>query len=198
MQSRICAWHATRFCIILNTMKHILLYIIGAVVILIVGFYALNNFIYSEKQGDSAGQPSYKDIAYVIEGEEVQLIDGNAQTAAATGTAQIVTTFAGNEAEGDLNEDGISDVAFLLTQDRGGSGTFYYVVAALKTDTGYQGTSAGFIGDRIDIESVESEGGIIRVNFLRPETGASTSTENARSVFKQFVVVNNELVSYTN
>lgn len=179
-------------------MKHILLYIIGAVVILIVGFYALNNFIYSEKQGDSAGQPSYKDIAYVIEGEEVQLIDGNAQTAAATGTAQIVTTFAGNEAEGDLNEDGISDVAFLLTQDRGGSGTFYYVVAALKTDTGYQGTSAGFIGDRIDIESVESEGGIIRVNFLRPETGASTSTENARSVFKQFVVVNNELVSYTN
>ena len=179
-------------------MKHILLYIIGVVVVLIVGFYALNNFIYTEKQGDSAGQPSYKDISYVIEGQEVQLSEGNAQTTAATGTAQIVTTFAGNEAEGDLNEDGISDVAFLLTQDHGGSGTFYYVVAALKTDTGYQGTSAGFIGDRIDIESVESNAGVIRVSFFRPETGAATTTEDARSVFKQFVVVNNELVPYTN
>jgi hypothetical protein len=32
-----------------------------------------------------------------------------------------------SEAKGDLNGDGQEDIAFLLTSDRGGSGTFYYV-----------------------------------------------------------------------
>jgi len=42
----------------------------------------------------------------------------------------------GNEATGDLNGDGQADKAFLVTQDPGGSGTFYYVIAALKTAAG--------------------------------------------------------------
>jgi hypothetical protein len=178
-------------------MKHVLLYVGGAVVVLVGGFFILNNFIYTEKQGDTLGQDGYKDIAYTIEGQEILLVNGSAETPSATGTAQIVTTYVGNEAEGDLNEDGVSDIAFILTQDHGGSGTFYYVVAALKTDTGYEGTTAGSIGDRITPESVTVQGGVITVQYARPLPGSPITSTETQNVSKQFVVVDGALVSPT-
>ena len=76
----------------------------------------------------------YKNATYTIEGQPVTLVDGYAEVPAAPGSAsKTVTQYFGNEAVGDLNGDGVPDVAFLLTQNGGGSGTFYYVVAALKT-----------------------------------------------------------------
>ena len=49
----------------------------------------------------------------------------------------------------DLNDDGREDVVFLLTQQRGGSGTFFYAVAALNTKAGYLGSDGYLLGDRI-------------------------------------------------
>ena len=64
-----------------------------------------------------------------------------------------MTTYFGNEVELDLNGDGQPDVAFLLTQSGGGSGTFFYAAVALTTADGYQGTNAIFLGDRIAPQS---------------------------------------------
>lgn len=55
----------------------------------------------------------------------------------------------------DLDGDGRDDVVFLLTQERGGSGTFFYAVAALDTDSGYVGSDGYFLGDRIAPQSTE-------------------------------------------
>ena len=49
----------------------------------------------------------------------------------------------------DLNNDGLEDVVFLLTQETGGSGTFFYAVAALNTPAGYVGSDGYLLGDRI-------------------------------------------------
>ena len=38
---------------------------------------------------------------------------------------------------------------FLLVQQRGGSGTFFYAVAALNTEAGYLGSDGYLLGDRI-------------------------------------------------
>lgn len=68
-------------------------------------------------------------------------------------TDDSITTYFGNEASGDLDGDGKADIAYLITQEGGGSGLFYYAVVALKTDTGYKLTNLFFIGDRIAPQS---------------------------------------------
>lgn len=113
----------------------------------------------------------YKNATYRIEGQSVTLINGRAE--AATSSAMKVTQYFGNEATGDLNGDGISDIAFLLTQNAGGSGTFYYVVAALKTLDGYQGTDAVLLGDRIAPQSTEIKNGLLIVNYADRVLGES-------------------------
>jgi len=95
----------------------------------------------------------YQDATYSIDGMSVTLAD------------ETVRMF-GNEAIGDINGDGTSDVVFLFTQDDGGSGTFFYVVAALKSDKGYLGTNAVFLGDRIAPQTTEIHDGDIVVNYV--------------------------------
>lgn len=91
-----------------------------------------------------------QNATYQIEGQPVTLVDGVATTAAAPGAAsQMVTKYFGNAVALDLNSDGQPDDAMLLVQERGGSGTFFYVAALLHAANGEQGTNAILLGDRI-------------------------------------------------
>jgi hypothetical protein len=126
-----------------------------------------------------AGQ-SYKDATYLIEGNPVTLANG-----LSTGTPAGTVRYFGNDAEGDLNGDGIPDVAFLLTTDGGGSGTFYYVAAALGTKTGYTGTNAVFVGDRIAPQTTEIKDGQITVNYAdrAPEEPMTAQPSVGKSMY---------------
>ncbi|KND51433.1 MAG: hypothetical protein ABA06_03960 [Parcubacteria bacterium C7867-001] len=129
-------------------MKKILVGILLLAVILVAAFYAFNSYIYNEKQAPVAKE--YTDAAYRIDGVSVQLTDGFAEVEAAPGSASKITTrYFGNEYRTDVNEDGREDVVFLLTQETGGSGVFFYVVAALNTERGYIGSDGYLLGDRI-------------------------------------------------
>ena len=110
----------------------------------------------------------YKNISYSIEGQPITLIDGKAETSAVPGSSsKYVTQYFGNEAKGDLNGDGVSDLTFILTQFTGGSGMFYYVVAALQnTDGSYMGSNGVMLGDRIAPQSTEIKNGEIVVNYV--------------------------------
>lgn len=120
----------------------------------------------------------YENISYTIEGQPITLVNGKAETASAPGGAtKIITQYFGNETTGDLNGDGVSDVAFLLTQDMGGSGTFYYVVAAIKTAIGYTGTSAVLLGDRIAPQTTEIKNGQLIVNYADRNSGESMTAQ---------------------
>mgnify|MGYP003393131428 CR=1 FL=1 len=116
---------------------------------------------------------NYKDATYVIENREIKLTGGKSEIEVAPDSAsKIVTQYFGNEAKGDLNGDGTKDVVFLLTQQGGGSGTFYYVAAALKEGEGYKGTNALLIGDRVAPQTTEIRGNQIIVNYAGPAPGA--------------------------
>ena len=69
--------------------------------------------------------------------------------------SKIVTRYFGNELRTDLDGDGDEDVAFVITQETGGSGTFYYAVAALTTDDGCLGSDGYLLGDRIALQSTD-------------------------------------------
>ena len=107
----------------------------------------------SENQAQAqAADPGtdYRNAEYVIEGQRIRLTDGIAEADASPGSAsRVVTRYFGNELTTDLNDDGHEDVVFLLTQQRGGSGTFFYAVAALNTEAGYLGSDGYLLGDRI-------------------------------------------------
>lgn len=133
-------------------MKKVIILIAGVIVLAVGGFYAFNAYIYNEKQAPATA--NYKDAEYMIDGQKIQLTNGVSEVEAAPGSAsKIITKYFGNELKTDLDGDGREDVAFLLTQETGGSGTFYYAVAALNTDRGYVGSDAYFLGDRIAPQS---------------------------------------------
>lgn len=125
----------------------------------------------------SIGSP--KNATYTIEGVPVTLINGTAETPAATGSAEIIATnYFGNEVAYDFNNDGQLDTAFILTQSTGGTGVFYYVVAALSFPDGYHG-SAGFrLGDRIApqgtrLSTEQGRVGVIEVTYADRAPGES-------------------------
>ena len=105
----------------------------------------------NQPQGQAAVPGTeYRNAEYVIESQRIKLVDGLAETDPSPGSAsRIITRYFGNELKTDLNGDGREDVVFLLTQQRGGSGTFFYAVAALRTAAGYLGSDGYPLGDRI-------------------------------------------------
>jgi len=136
----------------------------------------------------------YKSTLYQIDGVSVQLVDGQAETLIPGSSLTTYTTYFGNEAKGDLNGDGLDDVAFLLTQDGGGTGTFFYVVAALKTATGYKGTNALLLGDRIAPQTTRIDAGVITVTFATRAADEPFSTRPSVGVSQQFVIKDGVLV----
>jgi len=137
---------------------------------------------------------AYKNATYEIEGEQVQLKDGEAVTGIAPGSAsQTLTRYFGLEAVGDLNGDGIPDVGFLLTQTSGGSGTFYYVAAAVKTANGYRGTNAILIGDRIAPQATEIGDGVIAVHYADRKPNEPMTAQPSAGVSRRYHIADGVL-----
>ncbi len=132
---------------------------------------------------------AYTNATFEIDGRPVTLVNGAAEEEAAPGSAtKILTKVLGSAATGDLNGDGQDDAAFFLTQESGGSGTFFYVVAALQTGTGYQGTNAVFLGDRILAQATEIGNGKVIVNYADRKPGEPFSAQPSVDVTKSFEV----------
>ena len=126
---------------------------VGVAAALVGGFFAFNAYIYEEKQDTVAD--THTNAEYVIEGNRVKLENGVNEMASAPGSAsKTITRYFGNELRTDLNGDGREDIVFLITQEQGGSGTFFYAVAALNTERGYVGSDGYFLGDRVAPQSV--------------------------------------------
>jgi heat shock protein HslJ len=134
----------------------------------------------------AAARPDHKNIAYSIGGQTVRLVDGAAEAPAAPGSAaKIVTRYFGNEIRGDLNSDGRQDVAFVLTQETGGSGTFFYAVVALDLPSGLVGSQGLLIGDRIAPQSTQLRpDGVVVVNYAdhAPDESFSTPPSVAKTM----------------
>ncbi|MBW1939638.1 MAG: hypothetical protein JRI67_12950, partial [Deltaproteobacteria bacterium] len=80
--------------------------------------------------------------AYAIEGQEISLRNGYSEIALGPASAaKIRTPVFGKSVRDDLDGDGDEDAALILVYDPGGSGTFYYLAAAVNLDGLYRGTS---------------------------------------------------------
>ncbi len=152
----------------------ILGYGVAVLVLLVGGFYAFNNYIYTEKQGDLASD--YQKLTISLSGQPLMLGEGG-------------TKYFGNVTKGDLNKDGIVDLAFLITHEPGGSGTFFYLVGAIQTlDGKYRGTEAMLIGDRIAPQTTEFRDGLVLVNYAdrKPGEPFTTAPSVAKSLYLKY------------
>jgi len=134
----------------------------------VLGFFVLNSSPSGsgEKNADVSLVADYKNGWYTVAGTSVHLVNGVSKIPAAPGSTSMITTqYFGNEVVADIDKDGDDDVAFIMTQDGGGSGIFFYLVGAIKEENGYRGTQAVLIGDRIAPQTTEFRDGLVIVNY---------------------------------
>lgn len=159
------------------TSKNKILLISGLLLVaLIIGARLLS----ATNPGDT---PGYKNATYLIGGQSITLDEGTSEIEVAPDSASKITTrYFGNELITDLNNDGRVDVVFILTQEAGASGTFFYVVAALNTEDGYIGSEGYILGDRIAPQTTElsqdpNHKNVIIVNYADRAPGEPMTTE---------------------
>jgi hypothetical protein len=79
---------------------------------------------------------------------------------------QTIKKYFGEEIKGDLNNDTIADIAFLIKRNEGDEREdMYYLSASLKINDGYEGLNLLYIGEKVIIEKLEIENGIITVSY---------------------------------
>jgi hypothetical protein len=170
--------------------KNLIVLIVFLVLVVIATLFFSRN-----KSQVYAPTADFKNATYEIEGNKITLRKGFAQTEVSPDSvSRINTEYFGNEAFGDLNLDGFNDVAFLITQDSGGSGIFFYAVVALGGKRGYLGTNAIFLGDRIAPQTTEIKDGKVIVNFAERGVGEPMSNRPSVGVSKYLRVLNSKLI----
>ena len=124
--------------------------------LLVFGALLVIGVIVAFLQDETNSNGDHRSATYSIDGQSITLADGFAEIEVDPDSASKITTrYFGNEVVADLNNDGRDDVVFILTQETGGSGIFYYVVAALNTEGGYIGSEGYLLGDRIAPQTTE-------------------------------------------
>lgn len=155
-----------------------------ALVLLIVGlglyFFKVNNTSPSE---ELIFNPN--NATYLVGEESITMIDGKSESL----SARIFDTKLG-----DINDDGLEDAVVIIVQDSEGSGTFYYVAAALSTDLGTQTTNAILLGDRIAPQTIEIIDKMINVNYVDRKIDDPFSTPPSIGITARFFVKDGILV----
>ncbi len=160
--------------------------LLGLLVLVVIGIGVYLSMDRSAEGPETPRQPlgekttfDGRNASFTVNGKLVTLVDGISKTPIENSKTKVVTRYVGNEAWGDLDGDEQDDYAFFFTQDTGGSGTFYYVVAALSTEGGYTTTNAFLVGDRIDPQSIEipREARELHVNYADRKPGEPMTTQ---------------------
>jgi hypothetical protein len=141
------------------------------IVIIVVMLILISVFLFTQNQTtEKLTTFDPLNSTYIIENQTFTLSNGKSKV------GNIETKYFGNSATADLNNDGLADTAFLITQNTGGSGLFYYAVVALKTEFGYKMTNAFLVGDRISPQSTEIKNLELHINFAERNKGEPMTT----------------------
>ena len=132
---------------------------------------------------------SPENASYLLENDRIKLENGRVEWQAAPGSAsKIKVTLSGKTIYGALNSDGNEDAVTFLTYQGGGSGTFFYIGAALLENGGYWGTNGVWLGDRIGMPTATIKNGLITVNYLDRSPDECMTTTPSREQARYFIL----------
>jgi hypothetical protein len=126
---------------------------------------SLVNFILQQSENNKNDPLN---ITFTISGKSYTLTNGKVE--------KEIAVF-GEPVYGDLNGDGVNDAVMYLTQETGGSGTFFYVVEAINYNGFYKGTNAMLLGDRIAPQNINIMDGRAVANFAERKPGEPFATQ---------------------
>lgn len=145
----------------------------------------------------NSSQTTFSDIlngTYTFDDQKITFVNGKSEQAIAGSAGKITTSIFGQPVKGDLNGDGKQDAIFFVSQETGGTGIFFYVVAAVNQGGKYVGTSGIFLGDRIAPQNINIQNGTAAVNYATRSDGDPMTASASVGVTKYVHVVNVELV----
>ena len=118
-----------------------------------------------------------KNSSFEINGNLVTLKNGYQEKRSSDDKYTISSRYFGNEVKGDLNRDGVLDYAYMIVQNTGGSGSFYYEIIALSNPDKSYTTNAFLLGDRIAPQSSNIALGKLTVNYVDRAQGQPFSAQ---------------------
>lgn len=127
----------------------------------------------------SVGEQAFDPIntRFNINQSDIQLINGYAEQMTSSDTSSKITTQVWGEPKvSDLNADGQRDAVLILSQNTGGSGTFYYLVVAIREGNQYKGSKGVLLGDRIQPQKIKVVANRVTVEFLERFKGQPYTT----------------------
>lgn len=180
-----------------NYFKYILI-IIALSLIATIFILSKNNKQTEKPNTDNSISFDSKNFTLKLDNQTFTLVNGIAQKPISPISTTTLTTikYFGNDSVGDINGDGSNDTVFIVTQDNGGSGLFYYAIAAINTGGGYIVTNPFFIGDRISPQSTEihSDSKEIHINFAERNEGEPMMTKPSLGAVLLLKVTNNNVL----
>lgn len=122
--------------------------------------------LYRKNKSEEVAAKDPLNASYEVEGVVITLSNGRAETPIEEGSAMVIATeIFGEPVYGDIDGDGDEDAGVLIKQEPGGTGTFYYVAAAINDEGNYEGTNALLLGDRVTPQNIEVGGGGVIANY---------------------------------
>jgi hypothetical protein len=173
-------------------MNKVVLALGGVVVLLVLSTFLFRDSELPEPVSLSdvlqlADTPLY--ASYRIDGTEVTLNDGRAEEEQAPGSASTkVTTVWREPVTGALLDSEYESAALVLVQDHGGSGTVYYLATAVTDGTGYLGSNAILLGDRIRLIDYSINHGVVTVVYLDRNDGEAMATLPTATTTRHFTL----------
>lgn len=141
-----------------------------------------------------APAPDVANATYQIDKSAIALTNGRAEAPVAPGSAAKAVTTLTAKAVGDLDGDGRDDVAVVLVNEPGGSGSFTYLVVVLNLSSGAKATTAVLIGDRVITQAVRLDGKTVVIDYLDRRAGEAFSAAPSIPTTKRFVIRAGSLV----
>lgn len=140
----------------------------------------------------SANSPA--NASYLIEKQWIKLENGRAEQQAAPGSAsKIEIAVFGEATKGLLNNDWGVDAVVFLTFQGGGSGTFFYIAAALQEKGNYRGSNAVWLGDRIASPAAKVQNSLITVAYLDRSHNEPMASAPSYAQTRYFILDNSTL-----
>lgn len=161
------------------------------------------NFIVNQS-GEGVAVNDPLNLTYTLQVEPFTLVNGkweqelavdSASSPQAGSASKEVRGVFGYPVYGDVDQDGDEDGVMFLVQNTGGSGTFFYLVVAIRDKGVYKGTNAMFLGDRIAPQNINFQDGRAVANFAERKAGEPMTTPPSvgRSVWVHYDAKSGEI-----